>query len=113
MDASPQREPEINKLFRMARKLGASDLYLQVGSAPLFKLQGATPKAEMRPLTQEDLACLVAPILNAEQRERLSQGNEVTITYALQEGVAYRVAVSSNSGQLHVAAQLLGESSSG
>ena len=107
MDASPQREPQINKLFRMARKLGASDLYLQVGSAPLFRLRGVTRPAEMRPLTQEDLACLLQPALYAEQQQRLSQGNEVTFMYAFEEGQSYRVAVSSNSGQLHLAAHLL------
>src|SRR5258708_1924287 len=108
MDASAQREPQINKLFRMARKLGASDVYLDVGSAPLFRLRGVTRQADMRPLTKEDLECLVTPILYAEQQQRLSQGNEVTFMYAFEEGEAYRVAVSSNGGQLHLAVHLLG-----
>ncbi len=108
MDASPQCEPQINKLFRMARKHGASGLYLQVGSPPLLRLRGVTRQADMRPLTQDDLERLVPPILYAEQQQRLGQGKEVIFTYACEEDDVYRVAVSSKGGQLGLSAHRLG-----
>ena len=38
--ADPKREPEINKLFRTAMKLEASDLHLKVGQPPMMRLHG-------------------------------------------------------------------------
>ncbi|MBY0230120.1 MAG: hypothetical protein K2W96_12635 [Gemmataceae bacterium] len=107
MDASPQHEPEINKLFRLATKHGASDLCLRVGSAPLLKLRGVDRLTDLRPLTQQDLERLVSPILHADQRQRLGLGEKVDFTYAVEEGVAYRVGVSREGGQLSLSARRL------
>src|SRR5207253_988940 len=57
MEAWQQREPEINKLFRMVRKHQGSNLYLRVGSAPSMRRRGVTREADMRPLSQQDLEC--------------------------------------------------------
>jgi twitching motility protein PilT len=108
MDASTQREPEINKLFRMARKYEASDLYLRVGSPPLIKLRGAIQQAEMRPLSQEDLECLIPPILYAEQWQLVGEGKGVAFVYAFDEGDVYHVKVSSNDGRLRLSAHWRG-----
>ena len=108
MDAKPEREPEINKIFRLASKHGASDLYLYAGSAPRVKLRGVVRHIELPPFTPEGLEWLVAPILYPEQRQRLAQGEEVAFTYAFEEGQAYHVAVASKGGPLSLAAHRLG-----
>ncbi len=78
-----QGEPAINKLFRLACKRGASDLYLRVGSAPILTLQGLTRPTEMRPVTADDLEHLVLPILHQEQRRHLEQGETVVVLHGL------------------------------
>jgi Tfp pilus assembly pilus retraction ATPase PilT len=112
MDATEHREPEINKLFRMARKHEASDIYLHVGSAPQLELRGVVRQADMPPLTQEVLERLVSPILYEEQRQRLGQGESVAFTYSFEEGDVYHVEVSSKDGCLSLSAHRLGSAGS-
>jgi twitching motility protein PilT len=104
----PQSEFMINKLFHLASKQGASDLYLRVGSAPLLRIDGLTRPQDMRPVTPEDLELLVLPLLYDEQRRRLQQQGTVVFTYELEEGVAYRVTVSREGTELGLSAHRLG-----
>src|SRR2546427_11437174 len=73
VDKPTQREPEINKLFRMVMKHEGSDLHLKVGSPPMMRLKGVMRQMEMRPLTQEDMERLVAPIVGKFHREQIEQ----------------------------------------
>lgn len=104
MEASPEREPKVNKLFRLARKVEASDFYLHIGSPPLMRVGGVTRPTLLQPLAQEDLEHLLVPLLFPEQQRHLDQQKEVSFTYSCEEGSLYRVSVSNNSGQLRVAA---------
>ncbi len=109
MDTERHSEPPINKLFRMAKKHGASALSLEVGRPPMMRLRGDVYRVDMRPLTQEDMERLVWPILYAEQRQGLDQGQEVAFTYAFEEGDVYRVEVACRGGQLSLSAHRPGE----
>ena len=71
--ATPAKEPEVNKLFRMVMKLEASDLHLKVGQPPMMRLRGDIRKTETRPLTQEDMERFFHPILNPRQRKILDE----------------------------------------
>jgi Tfp pilus assembly pilus retraction ATPase PilT len=100
----PEREPEANKLFRLASKLRASGFDLEVDSAPLMRLGGVTKATNLRPLSRQDLERLLSPLLFAEQRRRLDQGEHVTFAYTCEEGSVYRVNVSGKGGQLRLSA---------
>ncbi len=69
-----RREPEVNKLFRMVMKLEASDLHLKVGQPPMMRLKGDIRRADMRPLTQEDMERLLLPTLDAQQAKDPRRG---------------------------------------
>src|SRR5882672_9196851 len=56
-----KKEPEANKLFRMVMKMQASDLHLKVGQPPMMRLRGDIRRADMRPLSQEDMERLLLP----------------------------------------------------
>src|SRR5438477_4867303 len=71
--ASPSREPEANKLFRMVMKHEGSDLHLKVGQPPMMRLKGDIRRADMRPLTQQDMERLLLPLLNERQRRILDE----------------------------------------
>src|SRR5258707_15417108 len=66
--AQVKREPEANKLFRMVMKHEGSDLHLKVGLPPMMRLRGDIRRADMRPLTQDDMERLLLPLLNERQR---------------------------------------------
>jgi Tfp pilus assembly pilus retraction ATPase PilT len=108
MDSSPQSEPQINKLFRLARKHQASDLYLDAGSPPRMKLQGTSRVLEIRPLSRNDLDCLLSPILYADQRERVERGEDVSFSYTCEEGTSYYVSISQRNGEIRLSAHRVG-----
>ena len=94
----------MNKLLRLARKIQASDFYLHAGSPPLLRVGGVTKATDLRELSEEDVARLVAPLLFAEQQRALDQREEVTFMYGCEEGSLFRLRVTKKSGQLRVSA---------
>ena len=77
------REPEVNKLFRMVMKHEASDLHLKVGQPPMMRLRGDVRRADMRPLTQEDMERLLLPALTPRQRRILDEEGGVDFSYVV------------------------------
>ena len=104
MDDQPEREPEVNKVFRMARKHGARSFYLEAGSPPLMLLRGVGRKVDMQPLSRQNIEDLLTPLLTPGQRERFDAGGEVAFLYSCEEGNVYRVRVFTRDGQPRLAA---------
>ena len=51
--AKRTQDPEINRIFRAQIKLNASDLHLQVGKPPVFRIRGTLREADEQPITEE------------------------------------------------------------
>jgi twitching motility protein PilT len=81
--AQVKREPEANKLFRMVMKHEGSDLHLKVGLPPMMRLRGDIRRADMRPLTQEDMERLLLPLLTERQRRILDEEGGVDFSYVI------------------------------
>src|SRR3984893_14332214 len=81
--AEVRREPEANKLFRMVMKHEGSDLHLKVGQPPMMRLKGDIRRADMRPLTQEDMERLLMPLLSPRQRKILDEEGGVDFSYVI------------------------------
>jgi twitching motility protein PilT len=77
------REPEANKLFRMVMKHEGSDLHLKVGQPPMMRLKGDIRRADMRPLTQQDMERLLLPLLNERQRRILDEEGGVDFSHVI------------------------------
>jgi Tfp pilus assembly pilus retraction ATPase PilT len=107
MAASPQRQTLIHMLLHTARLLEASDLYLDVGEVPRFRIRGDTTRVDCRLMTQDDLAGAVSVIVDSEQLECLERGTTLIVPYTCPEGVAYRVSVSNKKGRFSLWAQRL------
>jgi twitching motility protein PilT len=100
-EAAPQREPEVNKLFRMVMKHEASDLHLKVGQPPMMRIRGDIRRADMRPLTQEDMERLLLPHLNARQRKILEEEGGVDFSYVVgNDECRFRVSLFRQRGKL-------------
>src|SRR5438874_8958812 len=88
------REPEVNKLFRMVMKHEGSDLHLKVGQPPMMRLKGDIRRADMRPLTQEDMERLLLPLLDSRKRKILDEEGGVDYSYVIgQDECRFRVSL--------------------
>jgi len=104
LDTPPEREPEVSKLLRLARKIQASGFYLRAGSPPLMHVGGVTKATDLRELSEQDLERLLGPLLFAEQQRLLDQHREVTFACCCEEGNLFRMRASKKGGQLRVSA---------
>lgn len=95
------KEWEANKLFRMVMKYEASDLHLKVGQAPMMRLRGDIRRADMRPLTQEDMERLLLPLLTPRQRRVLDEEGGVDFCHVVgQDECRFRVSLFRQRGKL-------------
>ena len=83
LDAKGNKEPEVNKLFRLVMKFEASDLHLKVGQPPMMRYRGDIRRVDMRPLTQEDMERLLLPGLSPKHRKILDDEGGVDFSYVI------------------------------
>src|SRR5712692_6751814 len=97
----PSREPEANKLFRMVMKHEGSDLHLKVGQPPMMRLKGDIRRADMRPLSQEDMERLMLPLLDERKRKILDEEGGVDFSWVIgQDECRFRVSLFKQRGRL-------------
>ncbi|MEP3481075.1 MAG: PilT/PilU family type 4a pilus ATPase [Fuerstiella sp.] len=65
----PKKELEIDKLYRMAIKLNCSDIHLQVGRPPIFRIRGKLTPLDMPPLTESGMIKLTFPQMDQRNLE--------------------------------------------
>jgi twitching motility protein PilT len=105
-DGAKVKEPEVNKLFRMVMKHEASDLHLKVGQPPMMRLRGDIRRADMRPLTQEDMERLLLPSLKEKHRRVLEEEGGVDFSYVVgQDECRFRVSLFKQRGRLSLVAR--------
>jgi twitching motility protein PilT len=105
-DGIKAREPEVNKLFRMVMKHEASDLHLKAGQPPMMRLRGDIRRADMRPLTQEDMERLLLPQLKEKHRKILEEEGGVDFSYVVgNDECRFRVSLFKQRGRLSLVAR--------
>jgi len=60
----PNKEIEIDKIFKSAIKLGCSDIHLQVGRPPIFRIKGALRPLQMEPISESKMIELTFPMMD-------------------------------------------------
>src|SRR3954468_17250776 len=96
-----QKEPEVNKLFRLIMKYEASDIHLKVGQPPMMRYKGDIRRVDMRPLTQEDMERLLLPGLSPKHRKTLDEEGGVDFSYVIgQDECRFRVSLFRQRGRL-------------
>ena len=60
---------EIDKIFRAAVKLGASDLHLKVGRPPYVRVDGVLRAMKREPIDNEEMRGLCLPMLNKRNQD--------------------------------------------
>lgn len=88
----------IEELLEMAKDKNASDLHISAGIPPVIRTDGNLIRAEMPPLTSEDVEALIFPMLNNEQRRTLEQNWELDLSYGVYGLGRFRVNVYKDRG---------------
>jgi twitching motility protein PilT len=83
MTSNTNPEPRINPLFRIANKHSATSLELIVGQPPMARLRGEIRRMDMRPLTSDDMGCLLHDIMTADAAKELATNGTVDFTYVV------------------------------
>ncbi|QDT65888.1 type IV pilus twitching motility protein PilT [Calycomorphotria hydatis] len=60
----PDKPIEIDKIFKAAIKLNCSDIHLQVGRPPIFRIKGQLKPLEMPPITADQMIKLTFPMMD-------------------------------------------------
>ncbi|NQT52692.1 PilT/PilU family type 4a pilus ATPase [bacterium] len=98
---------EIEKLFRLMVKYGASDLHLKVGSPPVLRISGSLRNLELPPLSAPQVKKLIYEILNEHQQKVLEDVGDVDLAYAVDDTLRLRINAFHQRGALSLAARLV------
>jgi twitching motility protein PilT len=88
-----EAKAEIEKLFRMMAKSGASDMHLKVGSPPVFRVSKRLGSLDIPPLSDEKVFELVSSIMSEKQLTRFERTNNAEFAYSMAGTGRYRVTV--------------------
>lgn len=103
-----QGQPRIELLLEEVIKKKASDLHLQVGLAPILRVDGRlTPVPGTEVLTEEALEALVFSILDEDQKQILLKDKEFDFSFAFGDLGRFRVNAFHERGNLAAALRLI------
>ncbi len=96
----------IDRILRGARKIGASDVHLSRGVAPLLRVNSELQPAAGPPLEVEDLRGMFAAIAPPKQREVFDREWQVSFSSTLEGVGRFRVSVYLHAGEPEFAIRL-------
>ena len=102
---SSGREPELNKYFKAAIKMRASDLHLKVGQVPKLRLFGELKKTTGEVITVKRMEELVFEILSPAQKEFFAEHGTVDFAYELEGEHRFRTNIFHQRGMISLAAR--------
>lgn len=103
-----QAQPRIEVLLDEVIKKKASDLHLQVGLAPILRVDGAlVPVSGAEPLDEESIEALIFAILDEDQKQILLKDKEFDFSFSFGELGRFRVNAFHERGNLAAALRLI------
>ena len=100
----------IEDLLERAVSLDASDLHLQVGSVPVFRVsKDLVGEPSFGRLSEEDLESMVYSILDEDQKKNLLDEGEVNFGFEFGDSRRFRVNVFHERNRLAAALRLIGQ----
>lgn len=96
---------KIDKYFRAAVKMQASDLHMKADNPPRFRVRGKLRIAKAEPLSNEQIEELIFEILTPRQKERYTERGSEDFAYALSEDDRFRINIFRQRGLTSMAAR--------
>jgi len=91
----------LNELLKVTSERRASDLHIKVGVPPIIRVDGRLMPIETeKRLTQEDVVAIAFGIMNAGQKARFKEKNELDMAYAIPGLGRFRVNVFQQRGSV-------------
>src|SRR5882672_1954211 len=91
-----------------ARQLGASDVHLKAGLAPILRIHGELRTLrDVPPLSREFIHSLAMSMLNDRRREMFERAGDVGLSLSTPEGARQRVHVWQHRGGVAIAVRLV------
>ncbi len=91
----------LNELLKLTFEKRASDLHIKVGGPPILRIDGKlTPLESEKRLTQEDALAIASGIMNASQKTKFKEKNELDMAYAVPGLGRFRVNVFQQRGSV-------------
>jgi twitching motility protein PilT len=99
---------DLTDLLKVAVTRKASDLHIKVGSPPVLRIDNRlVPLLEMARLSQDVVITMAAGIMNAKQRDRFKDQNEVDLAYSVPGLGRFRVNVFQQRGMVGIVLRLI------
>jgi twitching motility protein PilT len=108
-DAPATRGLDLKVLLGRALELGASDLHLAAGRAPMVRIVGSLRRLGEHVLTDADLRMLLHSIMTNRQREVYELEREVDFAIGLEDGRRFRVNAYFQRGRMAAALRAIPE----
>ena len=89
----PSQERRLNKYFKAAIKMQASDVHLKVGQTARLRLFGDLKSTKGEPFEKEELAEMIFELLSKEQREMFTEDSTLDFAYEYNDDHRFRVNV--------------------
>ena len=101
-------ETFFDRALAAARQLGASDIHLKPGLAPILRINGELRTLrDVPPLARDFLHSLAMSLLNDRRREALERFGDVTVALTTGAGIRQRVHVSQQRGGVGMTLRLI------
>jgi twitching motility protein PilU len=95
----------INDLLAKMAELDASDLYVKVGSPPMYRVHGEVRPSEFERTTTSTAAEIADQLLNKEQHEELKANQNVDLAYSISGVGRFRINVYRQRGTVAIVAR--------
>jgi twitching motility protein PilT len=98
---------DIDILLRTLVIKKASDLHIQVGTPPVFRVYGELLFSDLEPLTEKDVEKYMEFILTKEQRQHIEEKDQVDLSYSVPGIARFRVNIYKQRGSFSIAMRVI------
>ncbi len=107
-DKAPEPLPKlIDKLLHAVFKQGASELHLQVGQPPVFRLHGRLEKLKTKVLEADDMVALMESVTPERNQQELQEVGATDFGYDFGDMARFRVSVFKQRGNIAMVFRLI------
>ena len=93
---------EMNELLQLAIDEGASDLHIQVGSPPVFRLSGRMQPIDCPALTGEDTERLMKSITSEDHQLKVREKGGTDFGFSFSDAARFRVSILKAKGSVGI-----------
>ncbi|HKL16763.1 MAG TPA: PilT/PilU family type 4a pilus ATPase [Patescibacteria group bacterium] len=99
---------EINKIFKLAKDLNASDIHLSNNLPVYFRIDGKLKKIDKwGKLGEKKIISLIETIIKPEQKEKLFKQKFLELSHEIKAGIRFRIIIYFEKNHLSLSARLI------